>query len=290
MKKILLGLTVSLTLTVAYGQQDPQFTQNAFLNLSFNPGYAGTNDTFSATGVYRNQWVGFPGAPKTFLFCADAPIKALHGGGGIKFTNDKIGNFNFTTMSAAYSYHLCLGKNGLLGIGLEGELVRSAVTNNWLTPSGTVITNSNAIITNYNLGLGSYYRTERLYIGISATNLYQYFKYQSDLHYYLMTGYNFHFFSRIKVVPSILIKSDAAVTTIEPNLTVHWNNMFWAGTSYRLQDAIVVMAGFGLHISKGSTLKIGYAYDFGISDLKAYHNNTHELLMNYSLKIKNKSK
>ena len=285
MKKIILGLTTSLTLTVLQvnAQQYSQFSQNTFLNLSFNPGYAGTNDTaFSSTGVYRNQWVGFSGAPKTFLFCADAPIKALHGGGGIKFINDQLGNFNFTKVGAAYSYHLRLGKKGLLGVGLEGELGQTFVTSNWLTPFGTVITNPNTINTNYNFGLGSYYRTERLYIGISSTNL-------LSPKYYLTAGYDFHFFSRIKVVPSVLIKSGAAVTTIEPNLTVHWNNMIWVGTSYRLQDAIVVMAGFGLHISKSSTLKIGYAYNIGTSDLKAYHNNTHELLMNYSLNIKKKS-
>lgn len=271
--------------------QDPQVSQYMFLKQIVNPGYVGTNQAFCATGAYRTQWVGFEGAPKTFLFCADAPIKALHGGVGIKFINDKIGNFNFTKAGLAYSYQLSLGKTGLLGIGLEGEIVHTVVANNWLTPSGQVIA-GNSVNTNYNIDLGTYYKTPQLYIGISSTSIltreyysFQSFNYRSKRHYYLMAGYDFLFSSWGKAVPSILIKSDAVVTSFDANLTVYWYDFIWTGASYRWRDAIVPMAGFRWTLRPEVTLKFGYAYDIGISDLKYYHNDSHEFLLNCCIGI-----
>jgi hypothetical protein len=67
-----------------------------------------------------------------------------------------------------------------------------------------------------------------------------------------------------------------------------WNKRLWTGVSYRLQDATCLMAGFAIPFRKHE-IKIGYAYDIGTSDLKAHHNNTHEVFLNYSLKIRKKA-
>ena len=286
-----------------FAQQDPQFTQFMFFNLSNNPGYAGTRDSLlNATTAYRNQWGGFPGNPKTFLFCADAPIKVMHGGVGLKFIDDKLGNFHFDRFGLSYAWHKRIKETGLLGVGIEAELVRLAATyTDWLAPDGTNgindpgIPTQNATRYSGNFALGAYYRNYRWNVGFSAGhllpivyNLSASSKYREARHYYLNTGYNFYFGARSKVVPSILIKSDAAVTTFDLNTIVYWDRWFWTGASYRLQDAVAFMAGAALKISKGSLIKIGYAYDLGISDLKAFHNNTHEVFLNYSLKIRKK--
>jgi len=67
---------------------------------------------------------------------------------------------------------------------------------------------------------------------------------------------------------------------------VYWNQHIWTGISYRLQDAFCFMAGYAFNVSKRSAFKVGYAYDLGTSHLKAYHNNTHEVFLNYSLKFR----
>lgn len=284
-----------------FAQQDPQFTQFVFFNMSNNPGYAGTSDSLlNTTAAYRNQWVGFPGHPVTWLFCAEAPIKKLHGGLGFKFVDEKLGNFHFDHFGLSYAWHKRIKETGLLGVGIEGEFSRVDVTANWLAPDGTNGANDPAIphenTTSYsgNFALGAYYRNKRWNVGFSSRQLLPMVyhlsstsKYRQARHYYLTTGYNFYIGSRSRVVPSILIKSDAAVTTFDINLMAYWRKWLWTGVSYRFQDAIAPMAGVALPLGKHA-IKLGYAYDLGISDLKAHHDNTHEVFLNYSLKIRKK--
>ena len=278
-----------------FSQQDPQFSQNSFLKLPVNPGYAGMMGAFYATSVYRTQWVNFPGAPKTFLFCADAPLKLSNDstglardGVGITFVDDRLGNFHFTNARASYSYHRPVGNVGLFGIGLEAGIIHlDSKAFDTIVPafSGTT----------YDLGLGAYYHMTQCYVGFSVAHLpgnmekmgASPFDYRVARHYYLMAGYTFFLSSRINAEPSVFVKSDAAVTTFDVNLKMIWNNFLWIGSSYRLQDAVVLMAGGTFQLFRASSLvRIGYAYDIGISDLRAYHDNTHEILISYSLKLK----
>ena len=308
MKKVFLPLFLILNFAFiieGIAQQDPQFSQNMFIKLPINPGYAGTNGAICATAVYRTQWVGFPGAPKTLYFSIDAPIPMLHGGAGLTIVNDKLGNFSFMHVRGAYSFHKTIGATGLLGIGLEAGILQSSVQNNWLAPDGTnghqgaidqAIPAAGVSKMTYDLGLGVYYRTDQLYVGIASSHLPQqnlkatYFDYTTARHYYVMAGYDFNLSSAFMLRPSVHVKSDAAVTTFDANINLLWNHMLWGGVSYRLQDAIVPMVGFAWNPNPKSTLKIGYAYDLGTSDLKTHHNNTHEILLNYCIKFTPKPK
>lgn len=296
MKKTLLLFALSVASVIALAQQDPQFSQNMFLKLPVNPGYAGTSGSLCATAAYRTQWVGFPGAPKTILFSADLPVTALHGGAGLTVVSDKLGNFAFFHARGAYSYHKPIGATGLLGIGLELGVLQSKVERNWLAPDGTdgtqdpSIPNADVKKMTYDIGFGAYYRTNQLFVGLSSSHLPQQslkateFNYKAARHYYVMAGYDFLLSSSLTLRPSVHVKSDAAVTTFDANINLLWNNMLWGGVSYRLQDALAPHIGFAWNPNQKSTLKIGYAYDLGLSDLKAHHNNTHEILVNYCIK------
>ncbi|HEY4798788.1 MAG TPA: type IX secretion system membrane protein PorP/SprF [Bacteroidia bacterium] len=304
MRKILFSLSLVLISVASFSQQDPQFSQNMFIKLPVNPGYAGTNGAICGTLVYRSQWVGFPGSPKTFFFAADAPIAAIHGGAGLTVANDNLGNFNFMQVRGSYSFHKPIGQTGLLGLGLELGLLQASVKNNWLAPDGTngaldqAIPSSGVNALTYDIGLGAYYRTDQLFVGLSTSHIpggaeslkAKNFNYQAARHYYVMAGYDFILSSTLKLRPSLQVKSDAAVTTFDANINLLWNDMIWAGVSYRLQDAIVPLVGFVWKPNAKSTLKIGYSYDLGTSNLKHYHNNTHEILLNYCIKIAPKVK
>lgn len=297
MKKIIGVICFSIGVIPCYAQQDPQFSQNMFIRLPINPGYAGTNKAICATAVYRTQWVGFPGAPKTFLFSADAPLPVIHGGAGLTVASDQLGNFNFILARGAYSFHKTIGQTGVLGLGLELGILQSSVKYNWLAPDGTdgnadiAIPDDKVAKMTYDVGFGAYYRTEQLYVGLSSSHLPQQslsapeFNYKAARHYYVLAGYDFFLSSAFKLRPSVLVKSDAAVTTFDANINILWSDMIWVGASYRLQDAIVPLVGFAWSPNRKSVLKIGYSYDLNTSGLKSYHNNTHEILVNYCIKI-----
>jgi type IX secretion system PorP/SprF family membrane protein len=298
MRKVLLSVCLSLSAIFTFAQQDPQFTQNMFMKLPVNAGYAGTTGSLCATAAYRTQWVGFPGAPKTFFFSADMPMLDLHGGVGLTIMKDKLGNFNFTHARGAYSYHKPIGATGLLGIGIEIGILQSSVEYNWLAPDGTnggadlAIPDASVKKMTYDVGFGAYYRTDQLHVGISMSHLpgkaehlsAPEFNYQAARHYYIMAGYDFFLTPKLTLRPSAHIKSDAAVTTFDLHCNLMYNNFIWGGLSYRLQDAIAPMVGLAYKLSEKQTIKIGYSYDLGTSDLKAHHNNTHEILVNYCIK------
>ena len=52
-------------------QQDPQYTQYMYNTQVVNPAYAGSRDVLSFGLLYRTQWVGLDGAPKTATLIAD---------------------------------------------------------------------------------------------------------------------------------------------------------------------------------------------------------------------------
>lgn len=89
-------LTTLLTLiTVIWGmaQQYPVFTQYYFNELVINPAYAGNHVQLSLTAMYRNQWVNFPGAPKTFSISCHTALAKNKVGVGLMVNHDEIGSY-----------------------------------------------------------------------------------------------------------------------------------------------------------------------------------------------------
>src|SRR5437868_14816921 len=73
-------------------QQDPQFTQFMYIKQAYNPAFVGTDGTICFNALYRQQWVSFPGAPKTGVFAFNMPLPVLGGMGvGLYFANDQLG-------------------------------------------------------------------------------------------------------------------------------------------------------------------------------------------------------
>src|SRR5689334_14421366 len=96
-------LLLSLNLFKASAQQDPQFSQYQFAKLYYNPGYAGANDAICGTLLYRNQWTGFGGEPKTMMITGDMPVDVLHGGVGLSaHAMDMLGAGNGLSIKACY--------------------------------------------------------------------------------------------------------------------------------------------------------------------------------------------
>ena len=273
---------------MANAQQDPQFSQNMFNRLMFNPGYAGTSGAICVTGINRSQWMGFEGAPKTFVLGLDMPIQALNGGIGLTLVQDKIGVENNVYAKLAYSYHLKL-KQGTLGLGLDLGMMNKNIGAG-LNPidktDGSIPQNAIGS-TVFDAGIGAYYTSKTFYAGLSSTHLPQSTfdlgtsKYQSRRHYYITAGYHYQLNPDVEIRPSIFIKN-AAATQFDINCNVFYKNKYWGGLSYRLQDAVILMLGADVY--KG--LKVGIAYDVNTSTLSKYNSNTLEILLNYCFKIK----
>jgi len=59
---------------------------------------------------------------------------------------------------------------------------------------------------------------------------------------------------------------------------MEYDNKYWGGLSYRIQDAVVFMAG--INIAGG--LSIGYSYDLPTSKIITVSSGSHEIMLVYS--------
>ena len=272
-----------------FAQQDPQFSQNMFTKLPTNAGFAGSNDAICGTLLYRNQWTGFGGEPKSMLLSVDMPVEILHGGVGLTIiAADQLGAEKNTSIRGAYSYRMNVGP-GSLGLGIDFGYQQKSIDGtkfilNDLNDLSIPTTNVSA--GTFDVGFGAYYNTDKLFAGISASHLNQGKISFSDIstkmvrHYYLMAGYGIDLTSSLTLKPMIQLKSDAVSTQIDANANLMINNRFWIGGSYRIQDAIVILAGLEII----PNLRLGYSYDLTTSDIKTYSSGTHEIMLGYCYK------
>lgn len=302
MKKTLLVLSILALSLTGKAQQDYQFTHYMFDKLSFNPGYAGLNKSICGTVMFREQWQGFVsesggyGNPTTALINIHAPVKMLRGGLGFTYANDRLGFENTNLAKLAYSYHMGLGV-GDLGIGISAGILHKSLSAVWVTPDGTPALSDNAIATESgkalipDFNLGVFYSTNQLYMGISATHLVPTdikssttdLNIKSVQHFWITAGYK-HKMGDFELRPSVLAKSDGAITQLDLNVNVLYKDMVWGGVTYRVTDAIAPMLGYQRKMGDG-TLRIGYAYDVTTSKIGDYSSGSHDIMLNYCFNL-----
>ena len=302
MKKIFSFLyLVIIVKLAAFSQQDPQFTNNMFYKLSVNPGYAGAEGTISGIILNRYQWVGFEGAPKTLVFSAEAAINAFGspGGIGLNIVSDELGFEKNTQINANYAYSKTLGI-GKLGIGLSLGLYNKSINGEWEVPednlgiytqpsSDPAIPQGEVSQMALDAGLGLYLSTNQYFLGVSVTHINQASIKFSDLastylarHYYLMGGYNIKLADPLfELRPSFLFKSDLASWQLDLNTNIVFNDRFWGGITYRVQDAIALL--LGMEMENG--LRFGYSFDLVTSAISRYGFSSHEIFVSYSLDL-----
>jgi type IX secretion system PorP/SprF family membrane protein len=275
---------------VSIAQQDPQFTQYMFDRLSINPGVAGTTGELCATALFRQQWTGFDGAPKTGLLNVHGNIKRISSGVGMSVFMDQLGQQKSTYARLSYSFHRKIGP-GTIGIGLAAGMMSHTLGSKWIATDP--VAQDNAIPGNGNsdmgwdLAAGLYYVSPTLWAGLSSTHLTEVelrnVSIKQRRHYYVQAGYNWKLKGDPKYViqPSVLVKTDGTSTQFDINGTFLYNNMVWLGVSYRTQDAIAPMLGYQFKPNPKSMLKLGYSYDVTTSKLRNYSSGSHEVMLNY---------
>jgi len=291
---VILYVMLSFLSIPVVGQQRPIQSLYMFDPLLLNPAYAGTQLQLSATAVYRNQWVNFQGAPKTFTTTAHMGFKQNRVGLGLIAGKDQIGVHDESSLYFAYSYKLPLSrfnKSSFLSFGVQGgfNALRSDYT---LTISREDDKYGVFRSFNPNFGAGIFYRNKNTYVGFSVP----YFLNSQILdvqtafessarryrYYYLTGGFSKKLSNKVKITPSALIRlQDKAPMTLDVTFITVLYDAVGLGISYRLTDSVIGL--FELQLNEN--FHVGYAYDFTASDIRTYSNGTHEIMLNYRFKI-----
>lgn len=288
-------LIFSMT-TFCHGQQEAQYTQYSYNTMTVNPGYTGSRgDDLTILSLYRSQWGGIEGAPKTITFGIETPI-SLFDGIGLSIVHDELGPAQETHMDGNYAHNLILNRKGArLALGFKAGIKFLSLDwskGRYRDPEAAFNENVNSRVLP-TIGTGLFYYTNNHYLGLSTPNLLTGQHYDniheseaSDrIHLYLIGGYVFDINPDLKFKPSFFVKN---VISGSMSIDVSMNFLMYEtlnlGVNYRREDSLSALFGFQIN----SRINMGYAYDYSINDLNNYNNGTHEILLRYRLISKDK--
>ena len=300
MKKIITTAVFCFAVLLCFAQQEQQYTQFMYNKLSFNPGYAGSYDAACITAIYRNQWIGLEGAPKTITVSFDAPLLNKRVGIGLNLTSRKIGIHNRINIDGVYSYRVRLGR-GTLGLGVQGSIryisndytdSRLFATQDINSDGGVPVGEQSKMVPNF--GAGLYYHTPKFYIGFAAPRLLSNNIDFNDIsgvlgkeveHMYAMAGLLIDVSNSVKLQPQLLIKyADNSPLDADINLSAIFSEKYTVGVTYRAGSGSqnnIESIDFLLSAYVTDNVLFGLSYDISLTDLKDYNSGSLEAILRY---------
>ncbi len=280
-------------------QQQSQYTQFMYNQLTINPAYAGSRGVPSLMALYRNQWMGFEGAPKTQLVGFNAPLFGDRVGFGLTVSNHNIGVMNSWYGAMAYSYHIPISETASFRLGLQGNMRSLGL--DFTDPSvvirqegdGSILENQTISNFSGNFGAGIYLTVKNFYFGLSAPYIFPtefgINKDQNILeiaketpHFYGMVGTMIKAGSKFHLKPAALVKYvQNAPLDLDLNLSFVYDLRLTAGISYRMGgdgagDSVDLLAMYQIN-----NIGFGLAYDYNLSQLNNYNNGSIEALIRF---------
>jgi type IX secretion system PorP/SprF family membrane protein len=311
-RSILPVIILSFLFGAANAQQVPMYSQYIMNGFLINPSLAGLDGYTTVNLTVREQWVGMAGSPSTYAASFQTRllkdsyiskstsvrkkfVKPTRGGkvglGGYLF-NDKNGIMRRTGGQISYAYHLAMGRTEGIPNDLSFGLAMTAYQFH-INMDGLVYDPADPLLNSYDnsvfipdFNFGASFTTSRYYAGFAMTNLLRGSLIFADTsnnnrtelgNYFLTGGVKFPINNDWVIEPSAFIKaSDMLFKSIQADITgrVYYKDDYWAGLSYRTNDAIILMMGL-----KYDRYYIAYAYDFTLTDIRKQSFGTHELTL-----------
>lgn len=302
--------------TFVQAQQNIQFTQYIFNSMSVNPAYTGYKEEWFGQLGLRSQWVGLDGAPQTGLLSIDGvvdPVNKRHGL-GLQITADELGPQSATSAYANYAFRLRLNEEdtqrlsfgvgaGMTQYSLDGALLDPVDGGDQVIPAGKI---SNWVP---DVRFGVYYYNPKWYAGVSvmdllsgdqSNNIFRWDNTTTDnirrrRHMYFIGGALFNLSRGLDLRPSLLVKEDfRGPTSLDVNAMFIFGQRLWLGAGWRTGVTVFKreysrISGNSLsnrnafsaitQIYLTNTLRIGYSYDYIVSQLSSVQNGSHEVTL-----------
>lgn len=290
-KGLAFGMVLLSAIPDAMAQQDPQYTQYMYNTIQVNPAYAGSRGAMSIFGMYRTQWVGLDGAPKTANVSMHTPINNSRLGLGVSFNNDRLGVMDENNLAVDVSYSIPTSENWKLSFGVKASANLLNVEYDRLNiynPNDQLLQENIENQFTPNIGAGVYMHSEKTYFGFSVPHFLETDRYddnavstmKKNMHFYLIGGHVFDLSPSIKFKPAFMLKAiEGAPLQADLSANFMLNDKFVLGGAYRWDAAVSVMAGF--QVQDG--LYVGYAYDAETTKLARYNSGSHEVFLRFEL-------
>jgi len=295
MKKIITLLAVITILGInGYAQQIPLHSQYMMDLSILNPAVAGSYSFSPISASYRQQWVGFEGAPTTQYLSGHTYV-GNHVGLGVSFFNELTTPSRRTGVQISFAYHLPISKDfskklsfGLSPVFFQHYIDISELTTEQLNDPAVTNSINNQLCPDLNFGV-MYSNSNEYYVGLSIFNLLEIrrdlFQIMDKINnpiqraFYLVGGYTYVINDNFSVEPSALIQYQIhAPIQFDVNLRGMYKNIIGLGVSYRYTDAFVYMLFVNI-----KNFRLGYSYDMTNSDIRLYSSGSHEFHLTYRI-------
>lgn len=291
----------------ANAQQGVVFSQYIFNGLVINPAYAGYQEMFNSSVIYRNQWAGIETAPTTVTLLADGVIFNNNIGIGGHIMNDKVGAQQTLSVFSDYSYRIKVDKSntrlslglsiGLTQLSLDENLIRMNNPNDPVLSSGAL----HEAVYRPDFNIGVFFDHKQFSAGLSVTELWGDYKLvQKNPQMYLTFSTLVPINRDYILKPSLMYKDDFKMQpSVDLNLFVMIKDRVWVGLSWRngmpfsgrlkedvknlrFESSLNALT-FMTEVFISDNFYIGYAYDFPLSKLSSVSFGSHEVMLGFKL-------
>ena len=277
-------LTFGMMFTV-HAQTDHLFLQQTSNRGLVNPAVVGKGGDITAALAARQQWIGFPG-PVTQALYVNGFVPSINSGFGLSWMNDKFGPQRSNNIKLKYAYFVPFEEVAFFSMGL-GMGVMNNVHDE--TDFFARDPNDEALMMNVtsktipDFDFGCEFNTRYVEIGAAVTHI----TYGYNDNSLLRPMRNFYVYSRAKVpmnpywdfIPGVTWHNTRKLNTYEFNAAFRYNNNICVNLVYR--NPVNCGIAFGINVAAG--FRVAYSYDYGLDNLSAYNDGSHEITILYSI-------
>jgi type IX secretion system PorP/SprF family membrane protein len=284
-------MSATIFLTMSVGAQSRKYMSNfQFFQSYLNPAMTGFEGT-RVNASYRNsQWVGFEGAPKTYMLSADFNSSSGHSY-GISLLQDSFGPYKENQVFLNYGYAIQLSRTLQLRAGaaatidmlrLDQSALQLVAQNDPLYQSFVNDFNKSMVI-DFNAGMAL--TGNHFYLGYSLQNASRgalagkqdFFNTAENFHHVGQAGVRLPLSKTLGIVVNGLYRYDpSSLRSIEGQVKTVFYNTAWIGVGYRSDMAYVGSVGFCVNQAR-----IGFSYELPSNTNKTINSKTSELVVSY---------
>ncbi len=303
---LLLGVFIN-----THGQSlpDPHFSQFYANQLYLNPALAGSNVCPQLSMSYRNQWPSLANNFVSYSASFDMYVSKIHGGVGVYFIGDNAGDLlNTNIISAMYSYRLQVGNWTYINFALEASFIQSRlqwdnlIFGDMIDPNQGVVNptselppdNNSISYPDFDAGIAFSYKGN-IYGGVAVHHLTEpsnaFYNTNSSKLYMKFTVHGGVFidltgrtiqdedYGKFSISPNFLYMQQDNFHQLNVGLYINYKPFIagaWFRHNFENADAIIPMIGL-----EWKGLKVGYSYDYTLSNLKSTTGGAHEVSLGW---------
>lgn len=289
--KRLLTLIVFLACLTTIAQNRVNYSQYMHNHQLFNPAYVDASKHVGGSMLYRMQWMGFEGGPRTLIGNGFYNYKRHNF--NLQLLSDNITIFKHLEAGLSYSYMIKLDRYTYMSLGLKATYNQQTANYNSLTyfDAGDQALSGAFTKIGVNFGGGIFVRSSNWFAGVGAPYIFNNKNISPDMslfndieynHVYLSGGYKFIDNDMCVFYPTALIKwTKGSPLAIGLDANLIWNERIWGGLGYRIDNTVILSAGMIFM----DDFKVVYSYDLGLGKVNRYGGMTHELSIGYGMEL-----